>query len=183
MKKILTILVIALSCNICLGQNIQELANKAENGDAKAMNDLGDKYYYGKDIPQDYQKAYEWYAKASEKGYAEAMYNLGYLYFKGQGVSQTYQKALEWYAKAAAGGNANAMFELVCMYYQGQGVPQNYQKAFEWCSKGAEKSHIECMFNLGLSIIMDLGCSKITIKPLNGTLKLQKMDIQMPCTI
>lgn len=62
---------------------------------------LGIKYAYGRNVPQDYKKAAECYQKSAELGLAEAQCNLGSLYAKGRGVSQDYEKAVEWYTDAS----------------------------------------------------------------------------------
>jgi TPR repeat protein len=36
------------------------LAKAAEAGNAQAMNDLGELYYYGHGVAQDYAKAHQW---------------------------------------------------------------------------------------------------------------------------
>ena len=58
----------------------------AEQGQARAQDNLGDCYYYGNGIEQDYQTAVEWYRKAAEQRYARAQYDLGYCYEQGQGI-------------------------------------------------------------------------------------------------
>ena len=63
-------------------------------------------------MPQDYQKAEQWFEKAAAAGNVTAMANLGYLYAQGQGVPQNYEKAQQWYGKAAAAGNADAQQQL-----------------------------------------------------------------------
>ena len=63
-------------------------------------------------MPQDYDRAREWYQKAATAGDAGAMDSLGVLYENGYGVPQSYQKAKEWYQKAAAAGNADAQRRL-----------------------------------------------------------------------
>jgi hypothetical protein len=69
------------------------------------MNNIGDLYYYGAGVEQDYTKAMEWYEKAADLGKATAMKNIGYLYENGLGVEQDSAKAQEWYDKAENLGN------------------------------------------------------------------------------
>jgi len=54
------------------------------------MNSLGELYYYGKGVIQDYGKAREWYQKAADAGNTHAMNELGLLYAKGLGGAQDY---------------------------------------------------------------------------------------------
>jgi len=47
--------------------NLAELISRAEQGDASAQYDLASMYYYGKGVPQDYRKAFDWYSMAAPK--------------------------------------------------------------------------------------------------------------------
>ena len=69
---------------------------------------IGKKFYFGLGIPQDYEKAFEWYVKAAGKGYSNAENSLGNMYRYGFGVEKEYKKALEWYKKAAYKGHSTA---------------------------------------------------------------------------
>lgn len=75
-----------------------------ERGDAYSMGMLGDRFYYGKNVKQDYAKAVEWYQKAAELGVELAQYNLAGCYEEGHGVAKNRTIALDWYKKAAAQG-------------------------------------------------------------------------------
>jgi TPR repeat protein len=61
----------------------------AEQGYAKAQNNLGLMYYSGQGVQQDYAEAIKWYRKAIEQGYADAQYILGVMYANGEGVLQS----------------------------------------------------------------------------------------------
>jgi TPR repeat protein len=65
----------------------------AEEGDAEAQFDLGEKYEFGNWVPQDHAQAAYWYRKAADQGHDEAQFKLGYMYDKGQGVPQDYAEA------------------------------------------------------------------------------------------
>ena len=47
-------------------QDIEQLRNAAEQGDAGARFKLGLKYYLGEGVPKNYRKAFEWGRKAAE---------------------------------------------------------------------------------------------------------------------
>ena len=94
---------------------IQSFIKHAEQGNAEVQNLLGEMYFLGKGVKQDYQKAAEWYRKAAEQGRANSQYNLGFMYENGQGVKQDFQEAAKWYRlaakwyrKAAEQGRANS---------------------------------------------------------------------------
>ena len=87
-------------------QKIQK--NLAENSDAETLFDIGNNYYMGKGVPQDYQQAMEWYRKAAVQGHAGAQHNLGYCYQYGQGVPKDISRAKEYYRKAVEQGSETA---------------------------------------------------------------------------
>jgi hypothetical protein len=107
------------------------------------MNKLGDLYYDGRGVAQDYGKAREWYQKAADAGNAVAMNKLGDLYYDGRGVAQDYGKAREWYQKAVDAGNTDAMYNLGVLYEYGRGVAQDYGKAREWYQKAADAGNTD----------------------------------------
>ncbi|MCL2473656.1 MAG: sel1 repeat family protein [Alphaproteobacteria bacterium] len=90
------------------------------------------KYYLiGAGVPQDYNKAVEWFKKAAEQGHSSAQFELGRMYAEGKGVPQDYSKAAEWHTKASEKGHAAAKYNLCIMHAEGKGVPQDYNKAAE----------------------------------------------------
>jgi hypothetical protein len=82
---------IALVTFLALGQDtkttskpttkFQETKARAEKGDAVAQFDLGNSFYNGAGVPQDYSEALKWYRKAAEQGYAAGQYNVGMCYY------------------------------------------------------------------------------------------------------
>src|SRR5437899_270355 len=69
-------------------QSLTEMA--AEQGDASAQLNLGNSYYNGQGVPQDYKEAMKWYRKAAEQGDVFAQFNLGIMFYHGQGVPKDY---------------------------------------------------------------------------------------------
>ena len=84
------------------------LRQAAEQGDAKAQNNLGVKYDLGEGVAEDDAEAFKWYRKAAEQGHAKAQSNLGLMYDNGDGVQQDYVYAHMWFNIAAANGNTKA---------------------------------------------------------------------------
>ncbi len=78
----------------------REWYEKAKNGDAEAMFNLGVMYYNGEGVAKDYGKAREWYGKAAENGDATAMFFLGLMYYNGKGVPKDYVWAYVYYTLA-----------------------------------------------------------------------------------
>lgn len=92
--------------------DIASLAERAEAGDAKAQNELGDVFFEGKGVSIDLTEAVKWYIKATEQGNADAQKNLGNCYYNGKGVAKDLTKAKELYIKAAEQGNIEAQNNL-----------------------------------------------------------------------
>ena len=144
--------------------NISKLKRKAENGKPWAQLALGECYYFGECVEQDYKKAVYWYekglkqekhlvAKYGEENEKElfvpAQYNLAQCYYEGDGVEQNYEKAVYWYTKAAKLGDADAQNNLGNCYQNGEGVEQDYEKAVYWYTKAAKLGDADAQNNLG----------------------------------
>ena len=69
-------------------QDIEQLRQAAEDGDARAQYELGWKYHWGRGVPENTVEAMKWYRKAAEQGYAEAQNQLGEMYYFGWGVPE-----------------------------------------------------------------------------------------------
>ena len=80
----------------------------ADQGVAKAQNNLGNMYYHGLGVAQDYAKAAKWYRKAADQGHANAQFNLGGMYVNGQGVRLDYIQAHMWWNLAVSQGDEDA---------------------------------------------------------------------------
>ena len=132
-----------------------DLLKKAEEGDAEAQYTLGDMYYDGRYVPQDYVKATEWYRKAAEQKDAELQKSSASRNFSSTDVVDIQDmfcgglygpkynnKTVEFYKKAAEKKNPYAQVMLGVLYEQGQGVPQNYYTAVKWFKKAAEQGNV-----------------------------------------
>lgn len=87
------------------------LSQVATSGDNNQSNhNMGLLYYFGKNgVPQDYGKAYQWFAKAANKGYAPSQYALSIMYFNGDGVPKDAEKAVALLQSAARQGHPEAV--------------------------------------------------------------------------
>ena len=64
---------------------------------------IGEMYYNGEGVPQDYAEAIKWYRKAAEDNYAhgyasDALFYLSDMYHRGVGVPKDYVQAYMWLA-------------------------------------------------------------------------------------
>ena len=67
--------------------------------------ELGNKFYSGTEVLQDYFEAIKWYKIAAINGSADAQYKIGYMYLNGQGVRQDKSKATEYFGIACDNKN------------------------------------------------------------------------------
>ena len=106
----------------------EAILNAAEQGDAKAQHNLGNKYRHGEGVARDDTEAVKWYRKAAEQGYAEAQFYLGVAYRDGKGVPKNVLEAVKWYRKAAEQGLARAQHYLASEYNR----IGDYVEAYAW---------------------------------------------------
>ncbi|HLJ48233.1 MAG TPA: tetratricopeptide repeat protein [Bryobacteraceae bacterium] len=81
----------------------------ADSGDPNAQFNIGLMYFDGKGVPQDFEKAVEWFRRAANQGYAKAQKNLGEMYYSGKGVKRDYVQAYVWLSVCAASGDQNCV--------------------------------------------------------------------------
>lgn len=121
----------------------------AEEGDDRALFNLGLMYRHGRGVPQNNQLAVEYYWRSADKGNQFAQYSLGFLYDIGEGVEQNYERAAYWYLKSAEQGNEDAEFNLANLYREGQGVEKDLAKAFSLFQKFAGQGDPDAQTTLG----------------------------------
>jgi hypothetical protein len=76
---------------------IAQYRKAAEQGDAEAQFYVGEAYYEGDGLAQDYSLAVKWWLKAAEQGCAAAQHQLGCAYSSGEGVPRDYVQAYKWF--------------------------------------------------------------------------------------
>ena len=74
----------------------------AEDGVARAQNNLGVMYENGKGVRRDIDQALKWYRLAASQGYAGAQNNLAMMYAIGRVVPRNPVRAYMWFSLAAA---------------------------------------------------------------------------------
>ena len=80
----------------------------ADNGERKAMHNLGLYYFEGTGGPKNTAIAAQWFRKAADLGLVDSQYNLARLYEGGFGVPQSPAEAYRWYLIAARSGDAES---------------------------------------------------------------------------
>ena len=98
---LLTGMLVVSGCEkkVLYGDFSSQLVKMAEAGNARAQNNLGDCYFEGKGVTQDYKEAVKWYRKSAEQGDWMGQANLGRCYSEGKGVAQNHDEAGKWLGK------------------------------------------------------------------------------------
>jgi localization factor PodJL len=81
----------------------------AQNGDRKAMHNLGLYYFEGTGGTKNTTVAAQWFRKAADLGLVDSQYNLARLYEEGFGVGQNVAEAYKWYLIAARSGDSESV--------------------------------------------------------------------------
>lgn len=121
---------------------------------------LGYLYKEGLGTSIDYDKALNYFEKASSLGSRYAMYQLGKMYEDGLGVSMNINIAINYYEDSASLGDAGAMFNLGFIYDNGKGVMQDYTQAKYWYERAIELNYAGAYNNLGILYEKGLGVTK-----------------------
>ena len=153
MKRMSAILLssILLICTTIFSadKELDELRNKADEGDPSAQIDLGYRIL-GKRVEKDYLDALKWYRKAAEQGHSEAQFILGYLYHTGKIVEQNSSEAKKWYLKAAKQGHASAEKNFRLLYAYDRTAEKDSSEIKEYYRKKAERGDAYSQYALGL---------------------------------
>lgn len=92
---------------------------------------LGDLYYYGLGVQQDYKKAYELYNEGSVKN-SKCKFKAALMLKEGLGVPKDINKAYELLRDAAEHRQGEASYVLAQDFYYGENISQNYNEAFKY---------------------------------------------------
>jgi hypothetical protein len=118
--------------------DVNRTLNQADTGAVTAQYEMGLRYANGEGVPQNYQDAMTWFAKASDAGNAKAQWKLALGYLKGIGVPRDERQAMVWLKRAANNGDTRAQRALSEMYLSGREVPRDYVRAYTWANIATE---------------------------------------------
>ncbi len=130
-------------------KRIDEIISAANSGNADAQNQLGDAYFDGIRVEQDYAKAFEWYLRAAEQGHGKAQYNVAYAYANGIGSQKNIEESIKWYSKSADQGVALAQYVLAKLLIDGQYVEQDITKGLDLLQKASDQGLDLAQYDLG----------------------------------
>lgn len=118
--------------------SIQKVTKLSNQGDFRALAELGSRYYEGKDVAKDKVKALELFEKAAKMGSTRGQNAIGLIHID----NKDYGKAKVWFEKAINNPNnddiqrkASAYNNLAILYRDGNGVTKDLDKAFELVSQ------------------------------------------------
>ena len=114
---------------------MKEIISTANSGNADSQTQLGDAYYNGNGLEQDYILAFEWYLRAAKQGHGEAQYNVAFAYANGEGTLKNMAEAIKWYEKSADQGIALAQYVLAKILIDGQHIAQGHLKGWNYFIK------------------------------------------------
>lgn len=126
----------------------EDLLSKAKHGDVEAQYTLGEKYFEGIDVSQDYEEAMKWFMQAAGKEDCTALNWVGYMYFYGYGVPLDYNEALKWFTKAADQNSSYAQY-YIGLIYQSESFGNNDDEAFKWMLKAADQNYASAQNSVG----------------------------------
>lgn len=150
----------------------------AKKGKADAQIELALRYFDGKGVKKDSEKALDYALKSAMQGNGKALYflscievnvfksQLGYSYVKlaaekGYVLAQVqmgmikytegdYAQSYQWHLKAAKQGYLQSCYECGLFLLTGDGVEQNLEEAVRWYRIAAEGGHMRAQFELGI---------------------------------
>ena len=124
--------------------------NMAEQGDTSAMYEVAMEYYYGDEIEEDEQLAYEWCLKAAQLNHPLAVAQIADWFHEGECVEEDLHESYKWTMKAIdllqgvenfydRTENLGAMYwRLSYLYREGYVVEKNLEKSYMYRVKTAE---------------------------------------------
>ena len=126
-------------------ESVTCLKEAVQKNDPSAIQLLGDCYYYGYGIEQDYEKAFNLYSQVEYR--KESALRLAKCYYRGYGTSINTTKAFGLFKKLAGNqaywqlskdDTAEAQYYLGECFYYGKGVSMNSDSTYYWWKKAAD---------------------------------------------
>ncbi len=110
---------------------------------------VGDAYFKGTEVKQDYARAMHWYQTAAESGSGLACHKVALLYSHGFGVPKDNAEIIRWLQRGTDLGDSQSAYNLGRAYLQGNAVPQDPVQARKLFERAAKTRNADAMFSLG----------------------------------
>lgn len=129
---------------------ITSLRQKAEEGDAISMYNLGYCLLNGDNIIRNPEEAMHWFLKASERNILQAVYSIGLLYDSRMELDEFVNddEAFLWYERAALKDFAPAQYMVGNFYELGIAVNKDINQACEWYTKALQQNDRNAQYAL-----------------------------------
>ncbi len=114
--------------------SFEDVKKKAAQGDMDWQFELGEYYFFGLGVQQDYNEAFKWLHLAATRGHPGAQQHIGLMYHRGEGVPRNDDEAFKWLKLSAEQGDSHGQYWLGRVYFWGLGVQQDFLKAHAWLS-------------------------------------------------
>lgn len=149
--------------------SVMDIMQRAKEGDAECQTIVGDWYFNGKHVDQDYEIAAKWWSNAAAQGNAYAIADLGICYHFGLGVECDTVKAMNLYKRSIEKGCTDLLDVLISVadddsdilcsivvaqcYQKGIGVGRSTEKAIEYYGKAAKKGSVDAQYELAMLLV------------------------------
>ncbi len=131
-------------------EQVEEIRQRATDGEAEAQFQLGALYANGKGVEKDEAEGLRWLRRAAKQGYPAANTLLGWSLLKGLGVNKDAAMALQHFLSAAESGDADAQCAAADLFMEGgPGIEPSVKAMLAWYQRAAEQNHPKAQFMLG----------------------------------
>jgi TPR repeat protein len=128
----------------------------AEYGDDRGQFYVGESFYHGRIVPQDYIQACKWFTLSAEKGYAIAQYYLGHMYYRGNGVPIDEKEAMRWFKLSIDRACNEARVTLGDIYCSHKNY-ESYDRAFRLYNDAMRDGYPPAYYKVGMMVYSGQG--------------------------
>jgi len=154
MKKILITYTVLCICIFSVAQSDNS------SHEIQLYNKKAHQYRIGLNVEQNYNKAFEYFEKASSLGSAEATHALGMMYQNGFGCEKNINLAIEFYTQASNQRYARSHYNLGLIFKFGNGVDIDFDRAYDHFSQCAQLGSFSGMYGAGYMLYRGHGCEQ-----------------------
>ena len=129
--------------------DLAEIFAAAEGGDPEAQFYYAKRYYFGRGLPQDYEKAATWFLRSADQGNPEAQWYIAGMYARGEGVLVDESKARGWFERCADQDFPDCLSSLGQIYWDGEIATANIEKAKKYFMAGVKLNDGYSLWALG----------------------------------
>ncbi|MCK5731508.1 MAG: sel1 repeat family protein, partial [Tenericutes bacterium] len=126
------------------------------NKTPKELNDLGDHYFYGIDVPKNLEMSFTYYKQAADHNNPVGYFNVAKYFIE----KEQYKQANEYLIKSKSLGYTKANIQLSNMYLNGLGFRKNKKKAFKNLEEAVNSHEVHAMHQLGIFYLQGIGCKR-----------------------